>query len=99
LYIPVDEGKLSLLLNSRAALASTLTGKARKKAWSSFWELKNTFQSVRYAYALTAHRAQGSTYDNVFVDMADITANKDKREAYRALYVACTRARTAVTIK
>jgi hypothetical protein len=96
LQIPKNADKFQALLNIRAAKASKLTGKARKEAWSSFWELKNKFHSVRYGYALTSHRVQGSTYTSVTVDVADILANPNKREAFRALYVACTRPTTAL---
>ena len=93
LYVPVDEARLTKLLNNRAALASGASNKVeRKKLWADFWDLKNTFQSVRYGYAMTVHRAQGSQYKTVLVDKSDITANPEKREAYRCLYVACTRA-------
>jgi exodeoxyribonuclease-5 len=91
LYIPKDPSQLATILSARASYASTQVGKARKNAWNSFWDLKGTFQSIRYGYAMTAHRLQGSTYENVYVDKADILANRNKRESYRCLYVAATR--------
>ncbi|MCL5460309.1 hypothetical protein M3M33_16855, partial [Loigolactobacillus coryniformis] len=33
------------------------------KLWKKFWELKELFHDIRYAYAITAHRSQGSTYE------------------------------------
>jgi ATP-dependent exoDNAse (exonuclease V) alpha subunit len=47
---------------------------------------------VRYGYALTAHRAQGSTYETVFIDQEDILSNPTKAEGGRCFYVAATRA-------
>ena len=91
LYIPKDPGKLQALLNKRAEYASKQVGKARKNAWSDYWDMKGTFQSIRYGYAMTAHRLQGSTYETVYVDQIDILANRNKRESYRCLYVAATR--------
>lgn len=62
--------------------------------WGRFWEFKDAFHDVRYAYAITAHRAQGSTYKMAFVDCRDILVNPNRQEAYKALYVACSRPST-----
>lgn len=64
------------------------------KLWKKFWELKDLFHDIRYAYAITAHRSQGSTYENVFVDYQDILLNRSRREAFQCLYVACSRPTT-----
>jgi len=59
-------------------------------AWDRFFELRERFARVDYAYATTVHRAQGSTYDTVFVDHRDLRVCRgDEREAL--LYVAVTR--------
>lgn len=62
--------------------------------WKKFWKLKELFHEVRYAYAITAHRAQGSTYENVYVDYMDILLNRERREAFQCLYVASSRPTT-----
>lgn len=65
----------------------------RTMAWGRYWELKDkTFASVNYAYALTSHKAQGSTFNHVFVDQRDILKNPNPQERYRGLYVAYSRA-------
>lgn len=64
------------------------------RLWKKFWELKDLFHDIRYAYALTAHRSQGSTYENVYVDYQDILLNRTRREAFQCLYVACSRPTT-----
>lgn len=64
------------------------------KLWKRFWEHKELFHDVRYAYAITAHRSQGSTYENCFVDFQDILYNRNRKEAFQCLYVACTRPTT-----
>lgn len=61
------------------------------KKWKQFWAMKELFHDVKYAYAITAHRAQGSTYQNVYVDYQDILLNRERREAFQCLYVACSR--------
>lgn len=72
---------------------------ARIVPWWRFWQLKGYFANVRPVYALTAHKAQGSTFKNVFVDVADILANTNKSEALRCLYVAISRASENAVLK
>lgn len=61
------------------------------KLWGEFWAFKESFHSLRYAYAITAHRSQGSTYREVFADVQDILLNRNRQEAFRCLYVAVSR--------
>lgn len=65
--------------------------KADKRRWRHFWDFVEAFHGIRHAYAITAHRSQGSTYTAAFVDWHDIMRNQTKAEAMRCLYVACTR--------
>ena len=85
---------------------------ARKYSFRQYYEHKNLFASVDYNYAITAHRAQGATYNKVAVDHNDfrvrlnhaVKANdfKDCKQAlqeyYQLLYVAGTRARKGVMV-
>ena len=64
------------------------------RLWRKFWNLKDLFHEVKYAYAITAHRAQGSTYENVYVDTGDILLNRNRKEALQCLYVATSRPTT-----
>lgn len=82
--------------NSAPTLAKELaeiaaSAKSNPRRWKAYWEMKDAFHSLRYAYAITAHRSQGSTYNTVFVDYKDILINQNRNEAMRCLYVACTR--------
>lgn len=67
--------------------------RANPKLWKRYWEAKDIFHDIRYAYALTAHRSQGSTYTNAYVDYQDVLYNRNRREAFQCLYVAASRAR------
>ncbi len=58
--------------------------------WDRFFELRERFARVDYAYATTVHRAQGSTYDTVFVDHRDLRVCRGE-ERGALLYVAVTR--------
>lgn len=75
------------------AIRATLT---RSEAWKKYYEHLRISAPVDYAFALTAHRSQGSTFDNVFVSYRDINRNPRVVERHKCLYVALTRARSAV---
>jgi hypothetical protein len=70
-----------------------LADKARAKEgdWFAFWRMTDAFAVLRPAYAMTAHKSQGSTFENVFVDILDIWSNRNKEEALQCLYVAGSR--------
>lgn len=57
---------------------------------SPYW---NALQ-VKYAYAVTCHKAQGGQWKNVFIDLSYIPPDQVGYEFYRWLYTAVTRART-----
>ncbi len=61
----------------------------RKSAW---W---NALQ-VKYAYAVTCHKAQGGQWKNVIVDLSYIPPEQQRHDFYRWLYTAITRARTSL---
>lgn len=74
----------------RVAELST-AARATPRLWGKFWDFKDCFHGLRHAYAITTHRSQGSTYHTAFVDTQDILLNQNRQEAYRCLYVACSR--------
>lgn len=76
----------------------SIEARANSRKWKAFWEFKETFHQLRLAYAITAHRSQGSTYDTAFVNWQDILLNRNRQEAYRCLYVACTRPSRALVL-
>lgn len=55
-------------------------------------------RNLDYGFAITAHRAQGSTYNTVFVDLYDMVYDSkgriysDQNELLRRIYVGCSRA-------
>lgn len=77
-----------------------LADSARKnpKLWQHYWELIEHFHDVRYANAMTAHKSQGSTYVNAYVDSQDIMRNRNTKEAFSCFYVASTRPTTRLII-
>lgn len=71
----------------------------KKELWRAYWALRNSVVRVKHAFAITTHRAQGSSRRNVFVVADDILANPNRVEAKRCLYTAVTRATTKVFIR
>jgi exodeoxyribonuclease-5 len=65
---------------------------AKEKRWMEFWDLQQRFHSVDYAYSLTIHKSQGSTFQDVFVDVPSMLANRNVIERNQLCYVAFTRA-------
>lgn len=74
-----------------------------KSFWSKlFYPFQEQFHQVKYPYAITAHRSQGSTYHSVFVDAKNISHYKGEVLSldmyWRLLYVAISRAKFNVAI-
>lgn len=67
------------------------SARGNSRLWPAFWSFLESFHAVRHGYAITAHRAQGSTYEQAFVNSSDIFCNPNRSEAFRCLYVAATR--------
>ena len=63
--------------------------RARALRDNPYW---NALQ-VKYAYAMTCHKAQGGQWKNVFVDLSYIPDDALGMELYRWLYTAVSRAR------
>lgn len=49
---------------------------------------------VKFAYAITGHKAQGGSWQHVYIDQGYITPDTITRQYYQWLYTAITRART-----
>lgn len=92
LNIPKVQKHLDSLLSDKANTARSKSNpKAKTMAWKDFWNTKKKFDEVRYGYALTAHKSQGSTLEECYVDQQDILGNFRDIEAFQCLYVAVTR--------
>ena len=87
--LTADDGRL--LYNNIAEDFPEL--KSRKKKYEKIREHPyfNALQ-VKFAYAVTCHKAQGGQWKSVFVDQGYITSEMIDRDYYRWLYTAVTRA-------
>lgn len=96
LSVETEEGDFRTLRVLHESGASELKLKldtlAREKNWMAFWDLKQHFHEVDYAYSLTIHKSQGSTFQDVFVDVPSMRANRNVIERNQLCYVAITRA-------
>ena len=70
------------------------------RLWAPFYSVKNRYADIDYSYAITSHKSQGSTYDNVIVDEQDIQSvtKNDKNSKNESLYTALTRSRNTVIV-
>jgi len=90
---PYDKVRWTQLLNNAFREA-----KMKVMTWKNYWELYSQVHYLRHAYAITAHRSQGSTYDTVFVNLQDIMRNQNRVESLRCLLVAMSRAKSRLII-
>lgn len=72
--------------------------RARSKAWRDFLGFDECVICLDFPFARTVHKSQGSTFDNVYLDMDDLyqCAERDFKLYLRLLYVAISRARYKV---
>jgi len=62
-----------------------------RRSWKHYFLAKSRFADLRFTYASTTHKLQGSTIQKCFVDVPDIMQNQNPDELARLLYVACSR--------
>lgn len=102
------------VINMLITDAKKATGHTRIGKWKQYYEFKKKYilaaniidrngkiiypRDIDYGFAITAHKSQGSTYENVFVDLNDMIYDKNnvvytnQDDMLRRLYVACSRA-------
>lgn len=69
---------------------------ARTKQWALYYKLKNNYPDLRPRDGATVYKAQGSTYDSVLVDLADLGKCTQNDQLARMLYVGISRAKSRV---
>ncbi len=66
------------------------------KKWNS--NIIDKIAVLNYGYAITTHKAQGGTFDDVYIDVDDILNNHNKQESLKCLYTAITRCSTTINL-
>lgn len=100
------KGRLVEINNKHQAFLPTSTieanqymrSMAKKKKWTEYFNVKDTWLDLRLPYASTVHKAQGATYDKVFIDLDNIGRCFIASDVARMLYVAISRARKQVIL-
>jgi exodeoxyribonuclease-5 len=98
--IDVAESYKSTILpiyNKIRYLTSKETSRANKANLYTFYQdFKTGFASLNKPYAITCHKAQGSTYDNVVIPLYDFISNRNHRDNNQLFYVAMSRAKKRI---
>ena len=89
--IRLEEMVRELEIQSAAAFRS-------REAIKVLNHFKELFLPIKFAYAITSHRAQGSTFDKVIVDAGDIMKMRSNKTALRSAYVGASRAKDHLRI-
>jgi exodeoxyribonuclease-5 len=84
-----SESYFFVLANKLKKIAIEKRGK--EKSWIKYYDFIRRFADVSYAYSITAHKSQGSTYTTAFVLEDDIDVNPNVIERNRIKYTAYTR--------
>jgi len=63
------------------------------KNWGSYFTFKEKYPELRQRDGSTVHKAQGSTYDCVFIDLTNISTCHQVEQVARMMYVAVSRAK------
>lgn len=67
--------------------------------WQDYYIIKNKINVLNYPYATTAHKSQGSTYDNIWFDTDFIERIPNNDTKCRIIYTAMTRPRFSIMLR
>lgn len=93
-----ENSRMQNILGTIKKAAMGVGSDFRNKLWASYFKVDRIFADTKYNYALTAHKAQGSTYENCMMVDWDIAHNPKTEERNRIRYVAATRSRNLLFI-
>lgn len=66
---------------------------ARAKAWAKHFSIKKQIPLLRFRDSQTVYKSQGSSYDEVILDMQNLLTSQDRNQLARMLYVGASRTR------
>lgn len=79
---------------TRQAKKTALNIARQDNDWNAMREITDEWVDLRPAFSCTVNKSQGSTYDYVFIDLADLLRKiRDNDQLARSLYVGVSRAR------
>ena len=88
----------TLIDTNRTAIKDMIKSRKSLKDWEAVDYLESRVIDLRFKESATVHKTQGSTYDEIYVDLSNLSLCKSEDTFYRLLYVACSRARNKVIL-
>lgn len=85
--------------NSSADVTKRLKETAAEKDWTTHYSIKENVPLLRPVHGSTIHKAQGSTYETVFVDLPDVGACNIASDIARMMTVAVSRPTTRLILR
>lgn len=79
-------------------LSSKVKSLEKNYHWNHYYADLNKLGDLRPPFAGTTHKAQGGTFPNVFIDMADIRTCRNPLTRAKLMYVALTRAKDSAYV-
>jgi len=96
----VFNDKLKNLIHLAKQAQKNKLGMQAKQYWEAYFYTRDMFAKVQYIFSSTIHKLQGSTYDDIYIDLFSLVDNPSMSDddKYRLTYVAVTRARKNIKI-
>lgn len=88
-FVPLSPAAAKPILDE---LKKTAVRNRTKHDWAAYYDVLQALADLRPPFAGTTHKAQGGTYESVFIDRTNIEKCKDPMVKARLMYVALTRA-------
>jgi energy-coupling factor transporter ATP-binding protein EcfA2 len=85
------DGEDLFIPNSSKEYWNVLNEFKQKKSWREFYEIYESIPDLRSVHSCTVHKSQGSTYENVFIDLNDIGRCNIPSDVARIMHVAVSR--------
>lgn len=93
------DGNRLFIPNSNQEYKQQLKHLASIKSWSVYYELVEKIPDLRPVHSCTIHKAQGSTYETVFIDLNDIGRCNIASDVARMMYVATSRPTSKIVFR
>ena len=100
----VVNNNIRILHESSEGVFAEMKKDMRKKCieklvnWKDFYIFIEQFADIKYNHAISIHKSQGSTYNQVIINIRNCMLNKDVDEREKLLYTAITRAKELVVL-
>lgn len=90
-YASLYEGEDLFIPDSSLQYWTVLNQLKQQKNWVTYYSIYESIPDLRSIHSCTVHKSQGSTYENVFIDLADIGRCNIASDVARMMHVAVSR--------